>query len=110
MVKTSFFVNLLLFGKRKGFDESSEIACVHFYDSQGNHLGLNELGELDNEIEEGLYSPLIDPEQSIYGVESSVLYGEDDYTMVIEGLETGFINFECTYYHKKDIGYISILF
>ena len=79
-------------GERK--DNVSETAKLHVYDSEGNHLGENEIGGIDFQIEGGAYSPLVRMDNQSIGAETSVFYGEDDYIFVIEGIEDGLIDFE----------------
>ena len=91
-------------------NNESKIARLHVYDSQGNHIGENESGDLDFQIDGGFYSPLIGLNETLYGIETSVYFGDDDYTFVIEGLEDGNIDFKCDYYCGDIIGDISAIY
>ncbi len=87
--------------------DDSRIANLHIYDSQGNHIGENEIGGFDFEIEGGYYSPLIDFNETIYGVQASINFGEDDYIFKIEGIENGFVDVKFDYLTGGVMGDIS---
>jgi predicted MPP superfamily phosphohydrolase len=79
-------------------NNGSEIARLHVYDSQGNHVGINESGGIDYQINGSFYTPLIGLNETLYGVRTSVNFGEDAYIFEIEGLADGDVNFTCRYF------------
>ncbi|MBD3204693.1 hypothetical protein GF327_10460 [Candidatus Woesearchaeota archaeon] len=75
-------------------------ADIHVYDTSGNHVGISGT-EIDEDIP-GLYyytGPGKDPE-------SLMLFGEDNYTIELQGTGTGLVNFQLFYYHPEKGGIV----
>ncbi|MBU0757631.1 MAG: hypothetical protein KKF44_06180, partial [Nanoarchaeota archaeon] len=75
-------------------------ADIHVYDSSSNHVGVN--GLLVEENIPGLYyytGPENEPE-------SFALYGDDDYTVVLEGNGNGLVNFNLYFYDPEKGGIV----
>jgi predicted MPP superfamily phosphohydrolase len=62
------------------------VAQLHVYDSLGHHNGFNESGGMDKQIN-GSYSFLVGPDNITYGIQTTVLYGGENYTFEIHGLK-----------------------
>lgn len=75
----------------------SHIAKLHIYDSQGNHLGLNENGTIDYEIDGGVYYPIFLEQNITAGYDASVYYGQDNYSYEIDGVGDGDVKIEIGY-------------
>ncbi len=102
----------------EGKSSAIDIAALNLYDSFGNHVGRNELGELDFEIEGAGYHiiPLAETEEldpalwQIHEEELSLLFnGQDNYTYEIVSQHQGSIFL----YIEKDIkegGRINLFF
>jgi len=72
---------------------------IHVYDSNGNHIGINETGQLDFEIEGSFYSDKTMYNESedvnyTVGEVISVLFNEQNYTYVYEAIEDSILNIE----------------
>jgi hypothetical protein len=66
-------------------------ATLHAYDENGNHLGLNETGEVENTIGEGAY--YLDNSSEMEG-QVIRIYGDKKIRFVVEGYEPGEITLD----------------
>ena len=93
---------------------------LHLYDSAGNHVGRNETGDIEFEIEDATYSIYpIDP-MNLSNItnpatwehkeeEISLIYGSDNFEYEIEGLGEGTFNFILKK-ELKDNSYVNLYY
>ncbi|MFC1799448.1 right-handed parallel beta-helix repeat-containing protein [Candidatus Eisenbacteria bacterium] len=83
---------------------SEGVASLHIYDSLGRHLGPNESGGLDSEIEGGVYMPLWASDSTIVGVDGSVFLEGEDLVIEIQAKRRGWVSFSCAALRGSQIG------
>ncbi len=79
-----------------------EVNCpvnLHAYDSDGNHVGKNETGGIDFQIDWACYSNKTIGNHTVESI--SIDYGLDSYTFIIEGIGNGTFNLTGDKYLKS---------